>query len=205
MSFPTRTTTVAPGMAPRSTASLNACSTSRHPKTHPLPPRQFAPAISFMRRAARHCNRASPARIKNPGKEGSDFDCQTERNGCSGGLLCRLRDGGFGKRQSAEGGVDPHPHAERYREVLGAVTGLDTGQHRNSQAGGLMGYEIGDRAGLGFASIDRPNSAENHGGDAGEDTRLPQLHEHPVYSICALARILQEEHLAAKVGSERRR
>src|SRR5215831_20851257 len=38
ISLPTRTTTVAPGITPPSTASLKARSTSGHPTTDPLPP-----------------------------------------------------------------------------------------------------------------------------------------------------------------------
>jgi len=68
-----------------------------------------------------------------------------------------------------------HPHPERNRKILGAMTGFDPGEHRDSEVRGLFGYEFGDCAAFGFASFHRLDCARYHGDDTAKCAGLPQL------------------------------
>src|SRR5208282_5143403 len=108
------------------------------------------------------------------------------------------RNGRLGKNDPARGGIDSRHHTERNRKILGAMPRLDAVQHRASETGGLLGGEARDHPAFLFVAVDRSNRTEDDSRDAAERPGLPQLHEHPVYSISLLAGVFEEKNPAVE-------
>src|SRR5579862_5577461 len=114
------------------------------------------------------------------------------------------RNGRLGENNPARGGIDSRNHAERNRKILSAMPRLDAIQHRASKSRGLLGGEARYQLRLLLVSVNRANRAKHNSRYAAERARLPQLHQHPVYSIRLLARIFQEKNSPIKARLERR-
>src|SRR5215467_2226796 len=70
----------------------------------------------------------------------------TEANLAFGSRGKSLGDRRFGEADFTSTCIHLHPYPEGNREIFGAMTGLDSGEDRDAEVVGLLGYEVGDCA-----------------------------------------------------------